>query len=172
MIRSILKEEVSFVRNVAYQTWPSTFASILSEEQIQFMLTWMYDEGKLEEQLENGHEFYGFFENNQLVGFIGIEEKARENAFKIHKLYVLPEQQGKQIGVKLIDFAQNLFPEKSIFLNVNRFNQAVKFYQKLGFVIEKEEDISIGNDFWMNDYVMFRENPSKLASCSNRYRHI
>ena len=39
-------------------------------------------------------------------------------------------------------------------LNVNRQNIAVGFYKKLGFNIVAEEDISIGNGFFMNDYVM------------------
>ena len=39
-------------------------------------------------------------------------------------------------------------------LNVNRQNTAIGFYKKLGFKIIAEEDIPIGNGFFMNDYVM------------------
>jgi ribosomal protein S18 acetylase RimI-like enzyme len=38
-------------------------------------------------------------------------------------------------------------------LNVNRYNPAKDFYEKLGFKIILEEDIPIGQ-YWMNDYVM------------------
>ena len=31
---------------------------------------------------------------------------------------------------------------------------AVGFYEKLGFTVIKEEDIDIGNGFFMNDYFM------------------
>jgi ribosomal protein S18 acetylase RimI-like enzyme len=37
---------------------------------------------------------------------------------------------------------------------VNRENKAIGFYNKLGFTIIAEEDIPIGNGFFMNDYVM------------------
>jgi len=37
---------------------------------------------------------------------------------------------------------------------VNRQNNAKNFYEKLGFVVIKEEDIDIGNGYFMNDYVM------------------
>jgi ribosomal protein S18 acetylase RimI-like enzyme len=39
-------------------------------------------------------------------------------------------------------------------LNVNRYNKARFFYEKLGFVIMKEEDIDIGSGYYMIDYVM------------------
>ena len=43
---------------------------------------------------------------------------------------------------------------KYLELNVNRENKAIGFYKKLGFTIIAEEDIPIGNGFFMNDYVM------------------
>jgi hypothetical protein len=39
-------------------------------------------------------------------------------------------------------------------LNVNRYNKARFFYEKFGFKIIDEVDISIGNNYFMNDYVM------------------
>ena len=43
---------------------------------------------------------------------------------------------------------------KALQLNVNRYNSAVHFYEKQGFKIIREEDIDIGEGFFMNDYVM------------------
>jgi hypothetical protein len=37
---------------------------------------------------------------------------------------------------------------------MNRNNKARQFYEKNGFIIIKEEDIDIGNNYFMNDYVM------------------
>lgn len=171
MIRLIHASEVELIRSVAYQTWPSTFASILTPVQIDYMLNWMYNADSLEQQMHEGHQFFGFFEGDTLLGFIGVEDHARSDAFKIHKLYVLPACQGKQIGKKLIQYVVQLFPDRGVFLNVNRYNSAVQFYQKLGFSIEKEEDIPIGNDFWMNDYVMVMPAWSKRQAMSSQYRH-
>ena len=39
-------------------------------------------------------------------------------------------------------------------LNVNRYNKARQFYETIGFVVVKEEDIDIGSGYFMNDYVM------------------
>jgi len=42
----------------------------------------------------------------------------------------------------------------SLTLNVNRHNKARFFYEKYGFVIIGEEDIDIGEGYFMNDYIM------------------
>ena len=44
--------------------------------------------------------------------------------------------------------------QKGVFLNVNKYNNAQFFYEKLGFTITKDEVIDIGNDYVMDDYVM------------------
>ena len=44
--------------------------------------------------------------------------------------------------------------DKGVFLNVNKYNTAKLFYEKLGFKITKEEVIDIGNDYVMDDFVM------------------
>jgi predicted lactoylglutathione lyase len=41
-----------------------------------------------------------------------------------------------------------------ISLNVNKFNKAVSFYKKIGFVVASEEDLDIGNGYLMEDYKM------------------
>ena len=44
--------------------------------------------------------------------------------------------------------------QKAIFLNVNKYNNAINFYTKLGFVKVKDKVIDIGNGYVMDDYVM------------------
>lgn len=158
MIRLLQRDELHLVQEIAYATWPSTFSDILSVEQIEYMLNWMYNNQQLVENLDKGNEFYGFFENDQILGFMEVEASIQAStALKIHKLYVLPSLQGSGIGRQLILQAivsAKVHNNNSVILNVNRFNKAVTFYQKLGFTILKEEDISIGNGFLMEDYVM------------------
>jgi ribosomal protein S18 acetylase RimI-like enzyme len=90
---------------------------------------------------------------------IGYAAVSNENAgtFKIQKLYVLPNQQGKNFGrmllSEIISFCRKK-AAKSLILNVNRYNKARFFYEKFGFKIIDEVDISIGNNYFMNDYVM------------------
>lgn len=80
-----------------------------------------------------------------------------EGMTKLHKIYVLPEAQGKGIGKALMEEVIAKAKNKgqlALSLNVNRENKAVAYYKSLGFKIIKTEDILIGNGFFMNDYVM------------------
>jgi GNAT superfamily N-acetyltransferase len=155
-IRAIAADEIFAIRDLAYRIWPGTFADILSPEQIDYMLNWMYDEEMLKQQLSEGHQFFLYEQDGEALGFMGIQVFP-ENRVKIHKLYVLPETQGQGIGRKFIDFLKTWSEIQGInqvFLNVNRFNKAVEFYKHLGMTVLKTEDIDIGKGYWMEDFVM------------------
>jgi GNAT superfamily N-acetyltransferase len=155
-IRSIDSSEVSVIQHLAHRIWPDTFGDILSKEQITYMLNWMYSLETLSKQLSEGHYFFLYEENGVPLGFVGIE-LFDDHRVKIHKLYVLPDTQGKGIGKQFIDFVKTWAKDHgahAVFLNVNRFNKAVDFYKHLGMTIIKTEDIEIGNGYLMEDYVM------------------
>lgn len=157
-IFQISKSDIFRIKTIAELTWPDTFKDILSDEQIRYMLDWMYSIEVLASQIDNGHQFYVLTENEKDFGFVGIElNYPNQGNAKIHKIYVLPEFQGKGIGGKLIEKVvqySKLNKINSLTLNVNRFNKAIDFYLKKGFKITKEENIDIGNGFLMEDYVM------------------
>lgn len=155
-IRAINESEVRLIKDLAHRIWPNTFRDILSSDQMAYMLDWMYSEKTLIQQLNEGHTFYLIEDNGTPLGFMGME-LFEDQRVKIHKLYVLPETQGLGYGRELLKFAQSWAKEKNahtIYLNVNRFNKAVHFYEHMGMSITKEEDIDIGKGFLMEDYVM------------------
>jgi GNAT superfamily N-acetyltransferase len=153
----IKTEEASIIQDLARRTWPSTFKKILSTEQIAYMLNWMYDVELLKKQLSAGHQFW-LIEKEAPIGFMGIElNHPSTTSLKIHKLYVLPEEQGYGWGRMFIEKAIEIAETNSIHsivLNVNRFNDSVDFYKHLGFMVIREENIDIGSGFWMEDFVM------------------
>jgi len=70
---------------------------------------------------------------------------------------VLPSEQKNGLGSKLLHFGIMHSKNKGaikIILQVNRANKAVQFYLKNNFSIISEGDFPIGNDYYMNDYVM------------------
>ena len=156
-IRLIAKDELPLVREIVYRTWPDTYGAILSAEQMEYMLETFHNLQYLEKSMENGHSFYILQENDVPLGFLAIQPNAELEALKIHKIYVLPESQGKRAGAKLIQKAREEAQKlglKRLFLNVNRFNKAVSFYEAMGMTILKEEDVDIGNGYLMEDFVM------------------
>lgn len=158
-IRQLLKEELTKVQTIAHRTWPSTFANILSTEQIQYMLNWMYSLDMLESQMDKGHTFLLAEEKHKELGFAGFELNYSDGPkAKLHKIYLLPEAQGRGAGKALIlevaDRARKN-GQKSLLLNVNKYNQkAIDFYLKMGFQEICKEVIDIGNGYVMDDVVM------------------
>lgn len=154
------KLDLEQVTKLAHRIWPSTFKDILSEDQLNFMLNWMYDLKQLEMQYNNGHLFFLAKENEECIGFMGLEPHfPEEGILRIHKFYLLQEYQGKSIGKWMLNQAEKWAVDNkmhALHLNVNRYNSAVEFYKKTGFEIILTEDIDIGQGYYMNDYVMLK----------------
>jgi GNAT superfamily N-acetyltransferase len=149
-----------FIRSVSERTWPSTYGHIISQAQIDFMLDWMYSNESLEKQMNSGCEFYIASikkENEQwnAVGFCSVSPE--DGAHKLNKLYVLPSAQGTGAGKALLNKSIEVARTAgsiSLFLQVNKLNNAYTFYLKKGFIKELEFKFDIGNGFYMDDYVM------------------
>ena len=152
------KEQLPIIRDLAYKIWPDTYGSTHTQAELDYMLTKFYAVESLENQLNNGHAFILATENDINLGFVSYEINAENTTkTKIHKLYVLPETQGKGIGKILVDYVRNeaiINANSTLFLNVNKLNNAQYFYTKYGFSITQDIIIDIGNGYVMDDYVM------------------
>jgi GNAT superfamily N-acetyltransferase len=122
------------------------------------MLDMMYRTDSLEKQLQNNRIFLLAEEDNRFVGFASYELNCdTSNTTKIHKLYVLPETQGKGVGRQLIAFISDIAlanQNPTLILTVNKYNKAKDFYLKNGFEITNEAVFDIGNGYVMDDYIM------------------
>ena len=155
-IRNASTTDIPHIRELTFNVWPQTYRSIITKEQIDFMLEMMYSEASLTEQMNNGHQFVIINDTDEPVGFAAYQE-IEPSLFKLHKIYILATQQGKGTGKFLIEHIFNTIQQRgavSLQLQVNRNNKAKDFYEKLGFKIIQEADFDIGNGFFMNDYVM------------------
>jgi ribosomal protein S18 acetylase RimI-like enzyme len=83
-----------------------------------------------------------------------------EKCTRLHKIYLLPETQGKGLGKLLLDKIMALAKENhsdTLSLNVNRFNKAVAFYKKIGFEIIQEIDVELEFGYLMEDFIMVKK---------------
>ncbi len=155
-IRIATLKDRALIRSISEHTWPSTYGHIISKEQIDFMLDWMYSDASLEEQFNKGHQFYIANLNGTDIGFCSVSAD-ENNTYKLNKLYVLPTAHGtgsgKALLLKAIEVAK-AEDASSIYLQVNKHNNAYSFYLKNGFIKETEFKFDIGNGFFMDDYVM------------------
>lgn len=151
-------KDIPLIREIAFAVWPKAYAAILTAEQTDYMLQMMYSPSSLQHQIVvQHHRFILACNNNEAVGFASWSFIPESNIYRLHKIYVLPSCQGSGVGKKLIEqviAAIRPAVPAILELNVNRNNTARDFYIHLGFRIAREEDIAIGNGFFMNDYVM------------------
>ena len=151
--------DVQRIREIAEVTWPVTYSDIISSEQIDFMLNWMYDIKTISNAINSSNQdFIVLINEGETIGFSGIEHNYENQLItRIHKLYVLPDKQGLGCGKALLNFVISEAKKNAstlLHLNVNKQNPAVQFYVKCGFEIEKEIVLDIGNGFVMDDYIM------------------
>ncbi|MDB5110983.1 MAG: family N-acetyltransferase [Mucilaginibacter sp.] len=157
-IRQATVNDVEIIRQIAEQTWWPAYSPILATEQIAFMLGEIYSAEKITIQIaENQQTYLLLIEDERPVAFAAYSPREEDvEIYKLHKLYCLPITQGKGYGRVLIDEVCKKTLEAgkhTLDLNVNRYNKAKSFYEKMGFSVAYEEDIPIG-PYWMNDYVM------------------
>ena len=157
-IRDGHEKDVDLIKEIAYKVWPDVYNSILPPGQVAYMLELIYSVESLKNQIQRLHHHFLILEQEgRGVGFASYSEVNNSN-FKLNKLYVLTELQGKGAGGMLLDRVINNIKQehaKSLMLTVNRDNLNAKhFYAKRGFKVTREEKADIGNGYVMDDYIM------------------
>ncbi|MCX2453753.1 GNAT family N-acetyltransferase [Pedobacter sp. PLR] len=150
------------IQKIANRTWPATFGAILSPQQISYMLEMMYSTAALTEQVaQKGHHFLLVKDATNYLGYASYELNYKGlPKTKIHKIYLLPEAQGKGVGKLLMKTISEIAKDNkntALSLNVNRDNSAFQFYKNIGFELVGEENIDIGDGFLMEDYIMEKQ---------------
>lgn len=161
-LRQASTEDIGTIRAIAGEAFPATYGSILSPEQMAYMMQWMYAPESLARQMnEEGHTFILALHNGRPCGYVSIERQDT-GLFHLQKLYVLPDSQGRGIGRFLFEAAirhiKHMHPSPCrMELNVNRHNRARHFYERMGMTLLRSGDFPIGNGFFMNDHIMGME---------------
>jgi diamine N-acetyltransferase len=156
IIRPASFNDIKYIQDIVTKTWPATYTSILGKDQVDYMIGKFYSTPSLEEQMKNLHHFFLALNDYSPVGFASFSH-VEGKTYKLQKLYVLPDIQKKGIGKMLLETVETVAKSMGgqiLQLNVNRHNKAKKYYEKNEFIVVKEEDIDIGNGYYMNDYVM------------------
>jgi len=151
--------DAPLIHKLGNEIFPKTYSGIVSPEQIEFMLEWMYSEKNLLAQMESGHVYYIGYIGGEPFGYVSVERESAET-FHLQRLYILPGSQGKGLGKVLFEKALSHARAESggkkcrVILNVNRQNKARGFYEKMGMKKIAEKDSPIGGGFFMCDYIM------------------
>ncbi len=155
-------EDIPAIQKLAETIWPDAYGSIISSEQLHYMLNLIYSEKSLTAQIEKEHQFILAIENNEAIGFASFSQKndTEFTTFRLHKIYVLSNVPTKGIGSFLLSYVCNesiMQGGTQLELNVNKYNPAMQFYLKKGFTVLRDEVIDIGEGYVMDDYVMVKK---------------
>ena len=103
---------------------------------------------ELRKEIEDGVEFYGWMENNALVGVMGIQPFG--DVALIRHAYVLTNRQRKGIGEKLLNHLLSLARTSTILVGTWEAAQwAVRFYEKHGFrLVPTQEKNKLLRKYW------------------------
>lgn len=149
-------EEIAHMSNII---WRKHYISIISMEQIDYMLDKYLSIEALQDQSDNGYKYYFINYEGQDVGYVCIRKE--EDALFLSKVYIYEAFRGKRIGRSAMLFvdeqAKNLKCQK-VYLTVNRNNMnSISVYEKLGYKNVGSLVQDIGNGFVMDDYKMEKQ---------------
>lgn len=154
------KNKLNTLAQLAYEIWNEYYPPIIGQQQVNYMLSKLYNTDALHEQMQQGQIFYLISVNNNNIGFFSYSFKDEGSGF-LHKFYLLKSCRGKNYASITLSFLESIFKNNNVKeyrLTVNRQNaQAINFYFKSGFKIEQVADFDIGNGFFMNDFVMIKK---------------
>lgn len=127
---------------------------IIGTIQNDYMIEKFQSVPAIKRQLSEGYRYYMVRMGENRIGFIAFYP--RGSAMYLSKLYLYKQERGKGYARSILDFviaAARAEGLTSIELNVNRNNDTIHIYEKLGFEVLREEKNDIGNGFYMDDYV-------------------
>ncbi len=150
--------DVALIHDAALATWEPTYRHIVSQEQIAIMFEDLLSIPAITRQIEQAEGTYILALHGDVVLGFAYVNHAPDNPqrYKLHRLYVRPTEQRSGIGRRLLEWVERyVFDQgaRELVLNVNRYNSAKEFYEKLGYEIIDTVDIPY-RDYWLNDYVM------------------
>lgn len=161
-IKKATTADCALIRELAEQIFPVTYRDILTPEQNDYMMEWMYSPDNIRKQMEEeGHVYQLAYDGEKAVGYVSVQQQ-EEDVFHLQKIYVLPRYQGAHCGSFLfrqaIKYIKEVHPAPCLMeLNVNRNNPALHFYERMGMRKLREGDFPIGNGYYMNDFIMGME---------------
>lgn len=149
--------DLAAIAGLADAIWHQHFQTILSPEQIDYMVEKFQSYPALKSQVEEeGYEYYQTLVDGTLAGYIGIHPET--DALFLSKLYLHKDYRGRHIATQAFHFLTDLCKKrglKKIWLTCNKHNDSsLAVYHHLGFQVTDTQEADIGNGFIMDDYIM------------------
>jgi diamine N-acetyltransferase len=148
-----VREVAAFAREI----WEEYYVPLIGRAQVDYMLAKFQSVEAMLEQMQAGYEYFLAQCGDRIVGYFAVKPEIAVKRLFISKLYVHKSRRGSGTGRRCMEFIEQLARGRGLpllWLTVNKGNNSVKAYERLGFRIAEEIVIDIGNGFVMDDYRM------------------
>jgi ribosomal protein S18 acetylase RimI-like enzyme len=154
-----VERDLPVVAELAQVIWRRHYPGIITVEQIEYMLARGYSLDALRRFItEEGAGLDLAYFGDRLAGFAAYYRPDQPDELKLDKLYVHQDFHGRGVGRILIASAEAaaiVQRRTTLILNVNKENvQAIRAYERNGFLVREAVVVDIGGGFVMDDYVM------------------
>lgn len=148
------KNMIGKVVKLANIIWHEAYANNLPLKQINYMLNKFQSFSAIAEQITvDKYKYFLIYYEKKEIGFFSFKE---DNEIFLSKVYILKEHRKKGYLKKIISYLTT--KNKTIRLRVNKENiNAITAYKNLGFLKVDNIKTSIGDNYFMDDYVMERK---------------
>ncbi|EIF14778.1 PaiA [Bacillus sp. 5B6] len=149
--------DITELREISIETFNDTFKDQNSPENMKAYLENAFRSEQLKKELSNlSSQFYFVYYHDDLAGYVKVNmneaqsEKMGEDSLEIERIYIRKNHQKHGLGKYLLNEAVKIATahnKKNIWLGVWEKNEnAIAFYQKMGFVQTGEHSFYMGDD--------------------------
>lgn len=150
---------VATVAALAAKIWREHYPAIIGAGQVEYMIERFQSAAAMEAQIrEQGYRYFLVEDGDGPAGYLAAAVRGEE--LFLSKFYLTAACRGRGYARPMMGFVEDLARAagcRALTLTVNKRNAvAIRAYERLGFVIEKEIVIDIGGGYVMDDYAMAR----------------
>ena len=164
-ILPLRRQDIPDLVRLARDIWHAHYPSIITVEQIEYMLDQRYRPAIIRSQLASGTAWWDkLLLDGAMVAFTAYELGEHSDAIKLDKLYVRYDLRGRGYGSLLMQHVEQCARARGrtrLYLQVNKNNaSAIGAYLRNGFAVSEAVRFDIGRGFIMDDYVMSKPLPA------------
>jgi diamine N-acetyltransferase len=144
---------------LARQIWLAHYSTIITTEQIEYMLEGRFTAANLERYLGASDRWMlVLWIEGQAVGYCSYALTKAPREMKLEQLYLLPTLHGRGLGRQMLEHVEAHSKRlgcDTLMLQVNKRNtSASHVYLRSGFEVREEVVIDIGKGYVMDDFIM------------------
>ena len=157
ILPAVQHSQIEKIGALAEEIWNEHYQSILSQEQIDYMVEKFQSVKAITVQMrEEGYQYFLLELSDEDAGYMAI--KVEEDRLFLSKLYLRKSARGQGVASEAMRYLENLCRQNglsAIWLTVNKHNLgSIAVYEHLGFQKSYEQAADIGGGFVMDDHIM------------------